>query len=426
MDEIKAGNTTEVSKTTWLLVLMIITVAWLAAAIQPGGAMQAGMRGPCVISSQVVVVGGDLTAHLAYPRETTCGAGIMAPYPAVAFAHGFSMFGLSNGALDNIGNGEHLASWGYVVAIPELPDDFEARITAMQQVLSYMETETRSVGSFLYQKVDTDRMAVAGHSLGGATALALTSRDPRIRAVVALDPVYHTGGPGGGDVLWDPEGEGPEIEVPAGILGAPGSSCNADADYARIYPWVGATHKASYTLVGGSHCDFNDPGHSLCGLLCGAADPARMDLSQKYMTAWLNYYLYLDTGSYDDLYGAGANADVENGLIQRQTDTAPRGLTASGIEQAIRLDWTPYAHPIVAGYDLYRRLRGESYAGTPYARLGRTGTYQDTGVVAGQVYSYTVHSRDAAGNLHQAASEVAAAARGDAPGATTYLPLITR
>ena len=196
MDEIKVGNRTEVSKTTWLLVLLIIAVAWLAAAIPPGEAVQAGAQGPCVVSSQVVAVGGDLTTHLAYPREATCGAGIAAPYPAVAFAHGFSMFGLSNGAQDNLGSGEHLASWGYVVALPELPDDFEARTAAMQQVLSYLEAEATSEGSFLYRRVDTDRLAAAGHSLGGATALALASRDPRIRAVVALDPVYHTGGPG--------------------------------------------------------------------------------------------------------------------------------------------------------------------------------------------------------------------------------------
>jgi dienelactone hydrolase len=405
---------------------LIITVAWAASVIQLGTAMQAGERGPCALSSRAVTVGGDLTTHLAYPRDATCGAGITSPYPAVAFAHGFSMFGLSNGAQDNLGNGEHLASWGYVVAIPELPDDFEARTAAMQQVLSYLETEATSEGSVLYRVVDTDRLAAAGHSLGGATALALASRDPRIKAVVALDPVYHTGGPGGGEEVWDPEMEGPGIEMPAGILGAPGSSCNADADYARVYPWIGATHKSSYTLVGGSHCDFNDPGSRFCGLICGSADPARTDLSQKYMTAWFNYYLYLRTGSYDDLYGAGANADVETGLIQRQTDTAPRGLAASGIAQAIRLDWTPYEHPIIAGYDLFRRLPGESYAGTPYARLGRTGTYTDTGVVAGQAYSYTVRSRDTAGNLHQAAGEVVARAGGNGPSAYMYLPLITR
>jgi hypothetical protein len=55
MEEIKVGKRTEVSRTTWLLVLLIITVAWLAAAISPGEVVQAGVRGPCVISSQVIV-----------------------------------------------------------------------------------------------------------------------------------------------------------------------------------------------------------------------------------------------------------------------------------------------------------------------------------------------------------------------------------
>ena len=370
---------------------------------------------------------GDLTVHLIYPSDTTCGGSLRAPYPAIAFAHGFSMFGLSDGVQDNLGNGEHLASWGYVVAIPALPDDFDARYAAIQEVLSYLEQETHNEDSALYDKVDSTRLALAGHSLGGATALALASQDTRVRAVVALDPVYHTGGPGGGEELWAPEEQGPQIVVPTGILGAPGSSCNADADYARIYPWVGATHKASFMLVGASHCDFADPGNAFCDMVCGSSDPARTQLSQAYMTAWFNYYLYLDTASYDRLYGASSDADVENGLIGRQLDTAPRGLTAVAAGQIIDLEWSLYEHPIIAGYNLYRRQADERYASLPYAQLGRTGHYADRNVVAGQVYSYTVRSRDAAGNVHQAADEVAVLAQGGEPPAFhIYLGLILK
>jgi hypothetical protein len=224
--------------------------------------------------------------------------------------------------------------------------------------------------------------------------------------------------------MWDPETEGPGIEVPAGILGAPASSCNADADYTRIYPWVGATHKASYTLVGGSHCDFADPGASFCGIVCGQAAPARTELSQTYMTAWFNYYLYLDTASYDHLYGASADADVEGGLIERQIDTAPHGLTANA-DRVIRLEWMPYAHPMIAGYSVYRRLPGEIDAGAPLARVGRVGSYTDTSIVLDQVYFYTVRSRDAAGNVHQPADEVSARVpKPEEMAHHLYLPLI--
>lgn len=40
----------------------------------------------------------------------------------------------------------------------------------------------------LFNRVDLRRIAVAGHSFGGATALSAASHDPRFAAVVALDP----------------------------------------------------------------------------------------------------------------------------------------------------------------------------------------------------------------------------------------------
>jgi len=410
------------------LLLTIGTLTWSSArAARPQAVSDPGEPGPCAVSNQIVDVNGDIETHIHYPSSDQCTGGITAPFPTIAFAHGFSMFGLTNGAKDNAGNGEHLASWGYVVAIPVLPDDVEGRIADMQVVISYVQTESDRPGSFLYQKADVERMAVAGHSLGGATVLALAARDVRVKAVVALDPVYHQGGPGGGEepILWDPAVEGPDIGVPTCILGAPASNCNSEADYAEIYPFVGATHKAWFLITGASHCDFMDPGQWACSLVCeGTTDPARTQLVQKYTTAWLNYYLYLNTDYYDYLYGTQADADVTAGHIERQVDTAPRGLTATGAPGAIRLAWELYAHPIVAGYNAYRRLPGERYTGTAHAQVGRTTTYSDTGVLEGQVYSYTLQSRDSAGNLHQAAEEVSAVAgTGGAPmQVVSYLP----
>jgi dienelactone hydrolase len=383
-----------------------------------------GNPGPCTVTSQMVDVNGDLETHIHYPSGDQCGGGITAPYPAIAFAHGFSMFGLSNGAADNAGNGEHLASWGYVVAIPVLPDDVEGRIADMRDVLFYLEAESNTAGSFLYQKVDVDRLAVAGHSFGGATVLALAARDARVKAVVALDPVYHQGGPFPGDEpeIWDPNVEGPNITVPTCVLGAPASNCNSEADYAEIYPFIGATHKAMFLVANASHCDFMDPGHFACDWVCdGTTDPARTELVHKYMTAWFNYYLHLNTDCYDHLYGTEADTDVAAGLIERQVDTAPRGLMGSSLGEAVRLLWELYEHPIVAGYNIYRRLPGEAYTATPDAQLERTSTYLDVGLLAGQVYSYTIRSRDAAGNLHQSSGEVSAVPVN--PTLWTYLPM---
>ena len=407
---------------------LLITAAltWLSGYTpRPQAVPDPGEAGPCSVSGQIVNVNGDLETHIHYPSSNECGAGIAAPYPAIAFAHGFSMFGLTNGAEDNAGNGDHLASWGYVVAIPVLPDDVEGRIADMQEVLSYLQAQASTPGSFLYQKVNTDRLALAGHSFGGATVLALAARDARFKAVVALDPVYHQGGPGGNPEIWDPDVEGPNITAPTGILGAPPSTCNSEADYAEIYPFVGATHKASFFIASASHCDFMDPGQSFCSWVCGGTtSPERTRLIQKYMTAWFNYYLHLNTDYYGYLYGTEAGADIAAGRVQRQVDTAPRNFRASGLIEAVALEWELYDHPIIAGYNVYRRLPGATYTATPQAQVGRISTYRDVGLQAGQVYSYTLCSRDTADNVHEPSSEVSAVP----VGATSkiYLPVIVR
>jgi dienelactone hydrolase len=311
------------------------------------------------------------------------------------------------------------------VAIPRLPDDAEGRIADMQDVLSYLETETNTSGSFLYHKVDTNRFAVAGHSFGGATVLALAARDDRVKAVVALDPVYHQGGPGENPEIWDHDGEGPDITAPTCILGAPSSNCNSEADYAEIYPFVGATHKAEFFIVGASHCDFMDPGDplNLCSVFCdGDTDPARTQLVQKYMTAWFNYYVHYDTDYYDYVYGTEADSDIASGHIERQVDTAPRDVAATGQYKAVLLEWMLYDHPVVAGYNAYRRQMAETYPAVPQIHAGPTNSHLDEGLAGGETYYYVLCSRDAAGHEHELSSEVSATTLGEGPPEVTPTP----
>lgn len=409
--------------------MAIVTIAVLCLAGYPAhtqGVADPGQPGPCTTSVQTVTIGTTQSITVHYPSETSCGGGLAAPYPGIAFAHGFSMFGFDDGVASNAGNGAHLASWGYVVAIPRLDDDAETRIGQMQDALDYLEQAAAAPGSFLYQQVDPARLAAVGYSLGGATALALAARDARVKAIVALDPVYHQGGMGGeGAALWDPAAEAPNIAVPTAILGAPPSDCNADSDYLDIYPLLGAPHKASFLVVGASHCDFTDPGSPFCGWVCGEASPTRTQLSQKMMTAWLNYYQHLQTGYYTYLYGTQARADIDAGHIVSQVDTAARGLQATGRIAQIELTWQRTDHPIVVGYNVYRKTKGIGYGQTPYARVDTATAFTDTSVTTGQVYTYTVCSHDAAGNEHQCAVKVSASATApDIPEKPFYLPLV--
>ncbi len=398
----------------------------ICLAIQNQGVHLAGemTMGPCQVDTKTV--NSDGTAIDIYYPVGVCTTLIMAPYPAVAFAHGFSFFGLSDGAGENSGNGVYLASWGYIAAIPTLPDDAESRIGLIVSVLDFIETENANVNSFLYQQVDPDRFAVVGHSLGGATALAVGAQDSRIKAVVALDPVYHARTLMDGEYpVWNPVDEGPNITVPTGILGAPADACNSQADYEEIYPFVGAAHKAAYHIVDASHCVFSDPGNSTCDLVCGGtADPALTQLSQKYMAAWLNYYLYLNPNNYRTLFGEEADADVNMGKIELAFYTFPHDFSATNLTEAVRLDWLGYEQPMISGYHIYRRLPEYEFSNVPYVSLDLESSFIDSEVTAGQLYGYKVQSFDPTGNLHQLSGEITAVPQ--PPSTKLWLPIVKK
>ena len=389
--------------------LMFFSILFLVLAISNPvkGASNPGEKGPCTAASQEVEIAGA-PAKVFYPSTISCADFAQKPFPAIAFAHGFSMFGLSDGMSENEANGEHLASWGYVVVIPALPDDAEERLGLLIDALDFLEAANADPGSFLYGKVDTNRLTTAGYSLGGATALAVAARDNRVTAVVALDPVYHTGSFGGeGEMIWDPAEEAPRITIPTAILGAPPSSCNAEADYAEIYPHVGSAHKGAYLIRDASHCVFADPGTSFCSFICGGGtNPEMTTASKKYMSAWFNYYVQLKPEYYDFLFGTQAQADVDTGLIKLTTDTATTNLVAGNFLNNVQLTWDSYNHPILAGYQIYRQLAEDPSFGPPLVNVGLIDSYIDSEAVRGQKYIYAVRSFDTAGNMHNLSKEV--------------------
>jgi dienelactone hydrolase len=361
--------------------------------------------------------GGTLTADLYYPASGGQVDPAGAPYPAVVFAHGF----MSNRSYHS-GNGQHLAGWGYVVAIPNLPDnDVEVRASDVQTLFSYLAAENARSASRFFHKIDVQRFGVVGHSLGGMTALVVAARDTRIRAAVALDPA------GGPLSDWDAGAEAPGITAPFAIIGAPAQLCNNNAEYDSIYPDIGATHKARMVLANAGHCDFMDGEDSAaqyCSLFCGKPfDEGRLALAERYTAAWFNYYLHLDTDYYAYLYGDAVDPDVDQGRITLDVQTAPRNLAAGSLGERVVLTWTLYPHPIIAGYNIYRSRQSGNYPGAAYAGVGRNASYQDTSVLSEARYFYVIRSRDAGGNEHQASGEVSVVA-GAPPRGRLLLPII--
>jgi dienelactone hydrolase len=127
-------------------------------------------------------------------------------YPLVLFSHGMGGYRMQSSFLMT-----HLASWGFVVAAPEHPERGLAIIVetgvpagddgaaTLRATLSLLERENQRSGSFLEGRLDMKKVAVTGHSAGGAAVLAVAV-EPEFRAWMT----YATGGGG------YTSGEGPD------------------------------------------------------------------------------------------------------------------------------------------------------------------------------------------------------------------------
>ncbi len=388
----------------------IIGIICLALVFTLAGSAQAqvppdpGQPGPynvahITITTRNPSTGSNLSTDIYYPSSSGGVDPSGAPYATLVFAPGFLA-----GSSSYPGDGEHLASWAYIVAIPNFPSEaVEVRASDVQYLFSYLEAENANSGSQFFQKIDTNRFGLVGHSLGGLSTMMVTARDSRIKVAVALDAANPN--------AWNYEQEAPNITAPLVVIGAPAQLCNLNANYNDMYTFVGAGHKARFVIANGSHCDFMNTDNPLyrsgCYFLCGGQFSAeRLRLIERYMTAWFNYYLQGEAEYYTYLYGDRANEDIQAGLLTRDLQTAPRGVVAMGQPSAVRLSWTLSIYPIIASYNIYRSQQSGTYPSVPYAQVGRESSYVDANVAPGQRYFYVLRSRDTAGNEHQPSSEV--------------------
>jgi len=344
--------------------------------------------------------GRRLEADIHYPSMDGGVDPRGAPYPALVFAHGFLAWPLLYS-----GNGQHLASRGYVVAIPDFPDeDAELRASDARYMFSYLAAQTIDRDSRFCRQIDAKHFGVVGHSLGGLTALMVAARDVRVKAAVALDPVRPPAVWWKGS--WDYRGEAPGITAPLAMIAAPAHRCNLFARYQSLHATIGAGHKAQYVLVNGSHCDYMDVPSSpfyveTCSRLCGRPfSEERLRLVEGYTAAWFDYYLKGDAEAYDQIFGPGLSRDVQAHRIMADIATAPGEFKAKAAGSDLHLTWSVYEVPSVAGYHIYRAESEGQLGEQLLASVGRLGAYRDVTVAPGHTYFYALASYDPAGQEH--------------------------
>jgi predicted dienelactone hydrolase len=152
---------------------------------------------PTVSHGRLIATSRALTTTVWYP------AGAAGPYPLVVFAHGYSV-----GLAPYLRVCKAWASAGFVVGAPTFPltdkaiagsaldeHDMVNQPADVSFVLSSLLASNATSGGPLSGMIDPQRIAVAGHSDGADTALAVAylpgNRDLRVRAAIvdAPDPL---------------------------------------------------------------------------------------------------------------------------------------------------------------------------------------------------------------------------------------------
>jgi dienelactone hydrolase len=264
--------TTKATTTRTALAALVVAVSMVLVGPAPAGAETEYRRGPAPTTAsieaergpfaiaQVAVADADTpgfgAATIFYPTSTAEGT-----FGAVAISPGF----FSPQALISW-YGPRLASQGFVVitfdttSIFDFPDQ---RATQLLAALDYVRN-TSSVQS----RVDDNRLAVMGHSMGGGGSLSAAQSRPSLQAAIPLAPWHLTANWAG-------------VRTPTLVIGAQNDFIAPVASHAEpFYQSLPATlDKAYLELAGADHLAPNAPNTTIA----------------KYSIAWLKRFVDNDT-----------------------------------------------------------------------------------------------------------------------------------
>ena len=272
-------------------------------------------------------LGSDVPLTLYIPDDA-------GPHPVVVLTHGFQL-----SPSDYASYGEHLASWGFVVVMPQFPGGlFDAPTHAELRdatvaLLDWIEAAADVEAGPLLGRADAAAIGLSGHSMGGKISLLTTAGDARSRAVFGIDPVDAAGGPGtsaGPDYPSVTPELMPAITVPVAVVGETtnatggfGQACApADENFQQYFQFA-QSPALEVEVLGASHMSFLDDPN--CGVACiacpGGTDDVAMTrrLTHGYLVAFFGLTLGDEDGWMPWLTGDPMQADVDAGLVTFQT-----------------------------------------------------------------------------------------------------------
>ncbi|TDT42436.1 cutinase [Streptomyces sp. BK208] len=217
------------------------------------------LRGPYSVSDTSVSslsVTGFGGGTIYYPTSTSDGT-----FGAVVIAPGYTAYQSSIAWL-----GPRLASQGFVVFTIDTNTTLDQPDSRGRQLLAALDYLTGR--SSVRSRIDSSRLGVMGHSMGGGGTLEAAKSRPSLQAAIPLTP-------------WNLDKSWPEVSTPTLIVGADGDTVAPVASHAEpFYSGLpSATDRAYLELNNATHFSPNTSNTTIA----------------KYSVSWLKRFIDNDT-----------------------------------------------------------------------------------------------------------------------------------
>jgi triacylglycerol lipase len=261
------------------------TTACAQIGPDPTSASLNATAGPFDVStSSVVWPRGFGGGTIYYPTAT-------GQYGVVAISPGFTATQSSIAWL-----GRRLATHGLVVITINTNSTYDQPASRATQLMAALNHVVNSASSTVRARVDSSKLAVAGHSMGGGGALIAAQNNPTLKASLPLTP-------------WNTSTNFSGVRVPTLIVGADGDTVASVASHARpFYASLPATtFKAYAELNGASHFTPNSSNTPI----------------GRYGVAWMKRFVDADARYSPFLCGAPHEAYATAAVFDRYSQNCP-------------------------------------------------------------------------------------------------------
>jgi dienelactone hydrolase len=219
-----------------LLALTGLVVDPTSAGAQVGNPYQ---RGPAPTATTGTTDGTFAVSTTVVPRQATWAGGTIY-YPTDTSQGTFGAVAVSPGFVSPqiAWTGRRIASHGFVVFTIDTNTGFDlpgSRAQQLDAALNYLTTQ-----STVANRIDRNRLAVMGHSMGGGGTLELARTRPSLKAIIPLQP-------------WDLFQTFDTVRVPTMIIGAQNDFIAAPAQHSvPFYTSIPAGTEKVYAELGGA------------------------------------------------------------------------------------------------------------------------------------------------------------------------------